>query len=77
MEKNPSKFRISVEELRSRRHFLHEMKTIVKNVKDQLCHPSELLNGNHKNIDFSVATATKPSSGVVNNIGTKNPPSFP
>ncbi|KAL5112177.1 Syntaxin-6 [Taenia crassiceps] len=73
VERNPSKFRISVEELRSRRHFLHEVKTIVKNVKDQLCHP----NGNHKNIDFSVAAANKASSGAINSVGTKNSPSFP
>ncbi|VDK33671.1 unnamed protein product [Taenia asiatica] len=76
VEKNPSKFRISVEELRLRRRFLQEVKSIVKNVKDQLCHPNELLNGNYRNIDFSVATANKASPGAINNIGTKNPPSL-
>lgn len=77
VERNPSKFRISVEELRSRRHFLQEVKTVVKNVKDQLHHPDELLNGNSRNIYFDVATANKASSGAINGIDVKNPPSFP
>ncbi|VDM30658.1 unnamed protein product [Hydatigera taeniaeformis] len=76
VEKNPSKFRISVEELRSRRHFLQEVKTIVKNVKDQLCHSNELLNENLKNIDFDVVISTKASPGAITNISAKNP-SFP
>ncbi|CDS41019.1 syntaxin 6 [Echinococcus multilocularis] len=77
VERNPSKFRISVEELRSRRHFLQEVKTVVKNVKDQLYHPDELLNGNSRNIYFDVATANKASSGAINGIDVKNPSSFP
>ncbi|KAH9286071.1 Syntaxin-6 [Echinococcus granulosus] len=69
VERNPSKFRISVEELRSRRHFLQEVKTVVKNVKDQLHHPDELLNGNSRNIYFDVATANKARSAAETGIG--------
>ncbi|VDL62695.1 unnamed protein product [Hymenolepis diminuta] len=68
VEKNPSKFCISSEELRSRQQFLQEVKNIVKNVKDQLYDPNELITGIQKPIKFDVAIANNAVSGAANRL---------
>lgn len=66
VEKNPSKFCISSEELRSRQQFLREVKTIVKNVKDQLYDPNDLITGIQKPINFDVTIVKNPASNAIN-----------
>lgn len=65
VEKNPSQFSISSEELRSRQQFLQEVKSIVKNVKDQLYDPNELITGVRKPIKFDVTVTRNPAAAAV------------
>lgn len=77
VEKNPSKFCISSEELRLRQQFLDEVKNIVKSVKDQLCDPNELIVKSPKLITFDVTMSNKAASSVVNGFNQKNRSSTP
>ncbi|KAM7541065.1 hypothetical protein Aperf_G00000037077 [Anoplocephala perfoliata] len=77
VEKNPSKFCISSEELRSRQLFLREVKNIVKNVKDVIYDPNELTMKTPKLISFDVTITNKAQPSVANGFIQKNLPSMP
>ncbi|VDL97330.1 unnamed protein product [Schistocephalus solidus] len=55
VEKNPAKFFIPADELRSRQFFLHDVKAIVRRVKDNLADPRDL-NSNRKSVSFEIPT---------------------
>ncbi|VDD79797.1 unnamed protein product [Mesocestoides corti] len=77
VEKNPTKFYISGEELRSRQRFLQEVKSVVKDVKDQLYDPSGLISGNHKRINFDVPNTVKVSPTRVSGMNGKSSLALP
>ncbi len=56
---------------------MQEVKAVVKQVKDQLYEPNELLNPNHKRINFDVAKAAKAASDRANGVNGKGPLNVP
>ncbi|KAL7053377.1 hypothetical protein AAHC03_027180 [Spirometra sp. Aus1] len=75
VEKNPTKFFISEDELRSRQSFLHNVKVIVRRVKDNLADPRDL-NSRRRSVSFEIPTHTT-VNGTVNRKAENNNESTP
>ncbi|VDN34178.1 unnamed protein product [Dibothriocephalus latus] len=69
VEKNPTKFFIPADELRSRQFFLHDVKAIVRKVKDNLADPRDL-NSSRKSVSFEIPTHAT-LNGTVNRKAEK------
>ncbi|BHF58355.1 Syntaxin-6 [Sparganum proliferum] len=75
VEKNPTKFFISEDELHSRQAFLHNVKVIVRRVKDNLADPRDL-NSRRRSVSFEIPAHTT-VNGTVYRRAEKNNESTP